>query len=212
MKPLAELVASVAILSLGMSSPIRARDHGTVGQTFPIVEADLLTTIDTRLRTLEANGGIERMNKVFAERSEARIRRPKPVAGVTAASEARQWIYDPTIAIEKDIHDPKGNLVARAGQTVNPLDFVTMRQSLVFVDGDDPAQMDWATRRYSDANAKIIMVNGSPIDAMTTRQRRFYFDQEGRLTGKLGVRHTPAIAQQDGRVVKLSEIVLRRGG
>jgi conjugal transfer pilus assembly protein TraW len=47
---------------------------------------------------------------------------------------------------------------------------------------------------------------------MTTRQRRFYFDQEGRLTGKLGVRHTPAIAQQDGRVVKLSEIVLRRGG
>ncbi|MGO4863318.1 hypothetical protein ACTP2L_07030, partial [Campylobacter jejuni] len=98
------------------------------------------------------------------------------------------------------------------GQTVNPLDFVTMRQSLVFVDGDDPAQMDWATGRYSDANAKIIMVNGSPIDAMTTRQRRFYFDQEGRLTGKLGVRHTPAIAQQDGRVVKLSEIVLRRGG
>ncbi|MCE3590279.1 type-F conjugative transfer system protein TraW, partial [Escherichia coli] len=87
-----------------------------------------------------------------------------------------------------------------------------MRQALVFVDGDSPEQMEWATKRYTDANAKIIMVNGSPIDAMTKRQRRFYFDQEGRLTGKLGIRHTPAVAEQDGRVVKLSEIVLRGQG
>jgi conjugal transfer pilus assembly protein TraW len=213
-KALLETAAFAAILTLGMSTPIRARDHGhgTVGQTFPIAEADLLTTIETRLRTLEANGGIERMNKVFAERSEARIRRPKPVAGVTPASDAREWLYDPTITIDKDIRDPKGNLVAKAGHTVNPLDFVTMRQALVFVDGDSPEQMEWATKRYTDANAKIIMVNGSPIDAMTKRQRRFYFDQEGRLTGKLGIRHTPAVAEQDGRVVKLSEIVLRGQG
>lgn len=212
MKALLETAAFAAILTLGMSTPIRARDHGTVGQTFPIAEADLLTTIETRLRTLEANGGIERMNKVFAERSEARIRRPRPVAGGCDASDAREWLYDPTITIDKDIRDPKGNLVAKAGHTVNPLDFVTMRQALVFVDGDSPEQMDWATKRYTDANAKIIMVNGSPIDAMTKRQRRFYFDQEGRLTGKLGVRHTPAVAEQDGRVVKLSEIVLRGRG
>jgi conjugal transfer pilus assembly protein TraW len=212
-KALLETAAFAAILTLGMSTPIRARDHGTVGQTFPIAEADLLTTIETRLRTLEANGGIERMNKVFAERSEARIRRPpKTVAGVTPASDAREWLYDPTITIDKDIRDPKGNLVAKAGHTVNPLDFVTMRQALVFVDGDSPEQMEWATKRYTDANAKIIMVNGSPIDAMTKRQRRFYFDQEGRLTGKLGIRHTPAVAEQDGRVVKLSEIVLRGQG
>ena len=30
--------------------------------------------------------------------------------------------------------------------------------------------------------------------------------------GKLGVRHTPAVAEQDGRVVKISEIVLRGKG
>ena len=41
------------------------------------------------------------------------------------------------------------------------------------------------------------------------RKRRFYFDQEGRLTGKLGVRHTPAVAVQDGRVMKLTEIKLK---
>ena len=53
------------------------------------------------------------------------------------------------------------------------------------------------------------LVNGSPIEEMTQRKRRFYFDQEGRLTGKLGVRHTPAVAVQDGRVMKLTEIKLK---
>ncbi|WP_031439159.1 conjugal transfer protein TraW, partial [Sphingomonas sp. FUKUSWIS1] len=140
---------------------------------------------------------------------EARVRRPKPVAGITTTTEPRSWAYDPTIVIERDVQDQKGNYIARAGQSVNPLDFVAVHQALVFVDGDDAAQMEWATSQYSDLKAKIILVNGSPIEEMTNRKRRFYFDQEGRLTGKLGIRHTPAVAVQNGRVLKLSEIKLK---
>ena len=69
--------------------------------------------------------------------------------------------------------------------------------------------MEWATSQYSDLKAKIILVSGSPIEEMTERKRRFYFDQEGRLTGKFGVRHTPAVAEQDGKVIKVSEIKLK---
>ena len=83
------------------------------------------------------------------------------------------------------------------------------QDGLVFVNGDSAAEMAWATSQYSDLKAKIILVNGSPIKEMTARKRRFYFDQEGRLTAKLGIRHTPAIAVQDGRVMKLSEIKLK---
>jgi conjugal transfer pilus assembly protein TraW len=144
-----------------------------------------------------------------SKRSEARVRRPKPVAGITATKEPRSWAYDPTIVIERDVQDQKGNYIARAGQTVNPLNFVAVHQALVFVDGDDAAQMEWATSQYSDLKAKIILVNGSPTEEMTNRKRRFYFDQEGRLTGKLGIRHTPAVAVQNGRVLKLSEIKLK---
>ena len=204
-----ELVILFAVSALAMSSVSDASDHGTVGQTFPIVEPDLLSTIEARLQHLQATGSIDRMNAAFAKKAEAKIRRPTPVAGITAASEPRTWAYDPTIMIQQDVRDQKGNLIARAGQTVNPLDFVAMHQALVFVDGDDKAQMAWATSRYDDLKAKIILVNGSPIEEMTARKRRFYFDQEGRLTGKLGVRHTPAVGVQDGRVVKLTEIVLK---
>ena len=188
-----------------------ARDFGQLGQTFPIAEADLLTTIEARLQRAQANGEMDRVNATFAKRVEAKVRRPAPVAGITAAEEPRTWDYDPTITLEREIRDHKGQLIAAAGQRINPLDFVSMRQSLVFVDGDDAAQVDWATQRFTELNAKIIFVNGSPIESMTSRKRRFFFDQEGRITGKFGIRHTPAVVVQTGRLLHVSETVLKPG-
>lgn len=191
---------------------IKARDFGQAGQTFPVIEPDLLSTIEARLKRAEASGELARTNAMFAKRVEGKVRRPPSVAGITPAREARSWDFDPSVTLERDIRDQKGNLIGAAGQRVNPLDFVAIRQDLVFVDGDDADQLAWATARYPDLKAKIIFVNGSPIKEMTKRRRRFYFDQEGKLTGRFGIRHTPAIVSQSGRVMRVSEQVLKPGG
>lgn len=211
------VTGGVAALSLGaavlLMGPIRseAKDYGQAGQTFPVIEADLLATIEARLRRAEASGELARMNTVFARRVEAKVRRPTPVAGITPANAPRSWDYDPTIAIEREVRDHKGNLIAAAGQKINPLDFVAIRQDLVFIDGDDAAQLAWATERYSDLKAKIIFVNGSPIEQMTARKRRFYFDQDGKLTKTFGIAHTPAIVAQAGKIMRVSEVVVKPG-
>src|SRR3546814_11874354 len=83
--------------------------------------------------------------------------------------------------------------------------------ALPIFDGDDAAQLAWAISRYTDLKAKIIFVNGSPIEQMTAKQRRFYFDQEGRLTGTFGIEHTPAVVSQNGRTMRVSEIVVKSG-
>ncbi|WP_419722867.1 type-F conjugative transfer system protein TraW [Sphingobium aromaticivastans] len=202
-------VALGGVLLVGGSMRGEAKDYGHAGQTFPVIEPDLLATIETRLSQAEASGELARMNAAFARRVDAKVRRPDPVAGITPAQEARSWHFDPTVRVEQDIRDPQGRLIAAAGQKINPLDFVTIAQDLVFVDGDDAQQMAWATTRYSDVKAKIILVSGSPIEAMTNRKRRFYFDQEGRLTGKFGIRHTPAVVSPAGKVLAVSELVLK---
>ena len=207
----AALLALVAAaLLLG---PIRgeARDYGQAGQAFPIIEPDLLATIEARLRRAEASGELARMNEVFARRVEAKVRRPKPVEGITPARTARSWDYDPTAVIERDIRDQKGNLIAAAGQRINPLDFVAIRQDLVFIDGDSAAELAWATSRYPDLKAKIIFVSGSPIEQMTAKKRRFYFDQEGKLTSTFGIAHTPAVVSQSGKMMRVSEMVIKPG-
>ena len=81
-----------------------------------------------------------------------------------------------------------------------------LRSPLLFLDGDDPDQLAWALKQ--DANAKLILVRGAPLELMKARQRRFYFDQGGKLTTKFGIRSVPARVRLDGRVLEVSEIAL----
>ena len=200
-------LGGTTLLLVGSAS--EARDYGTAGQAFPIIEPDLLATIEARLRRAEASGELARTNALFAKRVEAKVRRPDPVAGISPAQETRSWDFDPSVRIDHDVRDQKGNMIARAGQKVNPLDFVGIHQDLVFVDGDNAEQMAWACGKYSDVKAKIIFVKGSPIEAMSQRKRRFYFDQEGKLTGRFGIEHTPAVVSQAGRVMRVTEHALK---
>ena len=193
--------------------PGRAIDHGQMGQTWPVIEPDLLSVIKARLDEAKAAGKLDEMNQRFADRVKQRVNRPVPVAGIGPALETRSWEFDPAIVVDNDIRDHKGNLIAVAGQRVNPLAASRLSKKLVFVDGDDPAEVAWAMRLGSDQNAKIIFVDGSPFELMKTHQRRFYFDQEGKLTGHFGIRHTPALVEQKGDVLLVTEqAITRRGG
>jgi conjugal transfer pilus assembly protein TraW len=207
----ASAAGMVVALSVGGSAPSAAKDYGQAGQAFPIIEPDLLSTIEARLKRAEESGELARTNAMFAKRVEAKVRRPTPVAGLSPAEELRAWDFDPSVGIDHDVRDHKGNLIARAGQRINPLDFVAIRQDLVFIDGDDAAQLTWATKRFTDLKAKIIFVDGSPIEQMTALKRRFYFDQEGQLIRRFGIEHTPAVVRQAGKVMRVTETPLPGG-
>ena len=189
------------------TSPVMARDYGQLGTVFPIIEPDLLRVIENRLRSLQASGQIDAANQMFAKRTEAKVRRPDPVSGISAASATKSWLFDPSVTIDHDIRDMKGNLVAKAGSKVNPLDYVLVKTPLVFINGDDEDELAWAVKHYPDP-AKIIMVRGAPLDAMTKFQRRFYFDQNGTLTRRFGIVHTPAAVVQAGKAMRVTETAL----
>ncbi len=191
---------------------VSAADYGQMGQTFPIIEDDMLAVIESRLRHLEATGGIERLQEQMREQAVKSVRRPKPVEGIGPAISRREWLHDPSMVVEDDIRDQKGNVIAARGQKVNPLALVEMRQALVFVNGDSVLEVDWAVKNYTGLNAKIVFVAGSPFDLMKPYQRRFYFDQGGQLTSKFGIRHTPAVVVGAGENLRVSEVPIDRGG
>jgi conjugal transfer pilus assembly protein TraW len=49
---------------------------------------------------------------------------------------------------------------------------------------------------------------------MKEYQRRFFFDQQGQLTAKFGISHTPAVVRASGRLLAIEEVMLppARGG
>jgi conjugal transfer pilus assembly protein TraW len=191
-------------LFVAATPPAAAKDYGQVGTVFTVIEPDMLRVIEMKLKAMQANGQLDAMNQRLADRTRAKVNRPDPVPGIELATKARSWLFDPSIVIDHDIRDHNGTLIAPAGKRVNPLDYVAVTTPLVFIDGDDQAQVAWAMKRFDD-KAKLILVNGAPLDLMTQRQRRFYFDQAGTLTTKFGITHVPAIVVQAGQAMRVSE-------
>ncbi len=64
--------------------------------------------------------------------------------------------------------------------------------------------------RYGARDAKLILVNGAPLEAMSTHKRRFYFDQTGFLSNKFGIAHTPAVVEQAGKVMRITEFAVSK--
>ena len=204
---MSKLILPAALLAVLLCpAPVLARDYGQRGTVFPVIERDLLEQIHSRLTQMERSGETARLNEDLKRRTIARVNRPDPVAGIVRASEARRWQFDPTITLAADIRGAKGELIHAAGTRVNPLDSVGLRADLLFLDGDDPDQLAWALKQA--ANAKLILVKGAPLELMKARQRRFYFDQGGKLTERFGIRSVPARVRQQGRLLEISEIAL----
>lgn len=202
-----------ALLGIALIAvPATAKDYGQQGTTFAISEPDLLDVIRNRLLRLQATGAIEAANRAFASRTIARVRRPEAVPGIVSATAPRAWLVDPSVTVSEDLRDHRGRIVVAKGTRVNPLDTVSLRQSLVFIDGDDAAQVAWARAGAGNVSAKVILVRGSPLELMKAQQRRIYFDQKGTLTTRLGIRAVPAIVEQRGRLLAAREVALPNAG
>ena len=195
------------LVTVLLSSPSLARDYGQQGTHFPIIEPDLLEQIQSRLQTMDKNGDIDRLNQKLKARTIARVNRPKPVAGLVRATKAATRLFDPTITLQADILDHDKRRIWEKGTKVNPLDTVPLRAALIFLDGDDPAQLEWAFAQKSKT-AKLILTKGAPLQLMKARQRRFYFDQGGRLTAHFDIKALPAIVDQQGRMLRIREFAM----
>lgn len=101
-------------------------------------------------------------------------------------------------------------MIVTTGTRVNPLDTVSLRHPLVFLDGDDKSQIDWALARFGGQAAKLILTAGAPLELMKVRQHRFWFDQGGTLIRHFGIHALPATVEQKGRVLVVTEQELTR--
>lgn len=199
------MLTALALLTLSVSSG--AKDLGTWGNVFEPAEQDMLLFIQNRLKGMEQSGELDRLREEATERVKKHAVRPAPVEGLSPATDYRAFSFDPTFTVRETITDTKGNLIARKGDQVNPLDKVPYSQVLFFIDGDDKQQLAWVKKQIAgQTNCKVILVNGNIKDVSDALDERIFFDQAGVLTRKFGFEHIPARVSRDGRVLKVEEI------
>jgi len=186
-----------------------AKDLGVHGRVYPIKERDLLEVLLSKAQSEADSGKWNERVEGWQKKAKEQTARPKgvliPPAKITAAR-----FHDPSIVLPSDIRDGNGNLMYAAGTVVNPLRYTTMTRQLIFIDGDNTKQVNWAIATTNDNpnSYKIILTNGPIMALMKHHNRRLYFDQHQQLTRKLNIQALPALVSQNDLYLKVVEVAL----
>ena len=167
--------------SLGFAAVLEAKDLGTIGETYEIIEPNILEVVYARLQELEADGEFDRLQKEMEQTTREYVNRPRPVEGLLKAEDPYQFEVDLSITLTRDLADHTGRVFARAGTVINPLHFSQFNQKIIVFDGDDPAQVEFAIAQGNEVNSLLVLVSGAPLALMRKHQRRFYFDQQRQI-------------------------------
>ncbi|MBB3122170.1 type-F conjugative transfer system protein TraW [Pseudoduganella violacea] len=203
--PLSRAVPLLVVSALGV---VRADTLATIGPTYAIGEEHLLAMITRRLREKEASGELQRLQQQIVARGRQAVLQPPPLA-LPVASTPRTFYHDPTYVLAQRIVDAKGAVLFPAGTRSNPLDIVPLRRRLLFFDGRDARQVALAERlqaRYAGA-LKPVLTGGAYLELMRRWQRPVYYDQQGALTRRLHITRVPALVSQEGRRLRIDELV-----
>ena len=199
------LVAAAILFSFAA----RAQDLGVIGPVYPIAEPSLLEVILSKLREADKTGVLARLQRETQGKVKRGIEQPAPIARITKTTKARSFYYDPSIVVPYAIADADGKVIVAPGTKVNPLDTVSLSKALLFIDARDAAQVGRARGILDQrgGKVKVILTGGSYLELMRRWKRPVFFDQQGTLTDKLGIRHVPALVSQEGRRLRIDEIL-----
>lgn len=199
------LGVSLMMLSCGIAT---AADLGKHGQVYKIEEKNALDAIYEKLAKMEKTGELAQKKKEAIDRSMHSAKNPKPVKGIIlSAQKKRVFMFDPSMTLSENIVTDEGQLIAPAGTTVNPLDTITMSKSLVFFDGNNQDQVKAVENLLKVHDRKItpVLVNGTWLELTKKWKRQVYFDQDGYLTTRFGIKAVPAVVRQKGKALEVSE-------
>lgn len=182
-----------------------AKDFGQMGNVFLIKEEGFLSMINARLKEVNIELEQEKMTQSVKEK----IENPTPEGSVTKTLLSREFSFDPTCVLSEDVILPCGKVILKAGSKVNPLDHMDFDRVLFFVDSKDRSQIRWLKSQILNATklVRVILVRGNPRKLAEELGINVYFDQFGELVQKFDIRHVPAFMEQDGRVMKITEVM-----
>lgn len=195
--------------SLALAQAGEAAPPVVVGPVYEIKEPSMLDELMKRLKADEASGEMARKLEEGRQRALNSIRNPRANDALARADKGRHWYYDPTITATEDIV-ANGQVVVRAGTSVNPLDRLNWSKLWLFIDGRDSTQVAHARQLATQHRTalKVILTGGSYEQIARSLGFHVYFDQHALLTTRFGIQALPATVRQEGRRLRVDEVKL----
>lgn len=173
-----------------------AKNLGSIGTTWEIQEQSLLALIEQRLQDEFGGKTEDEIKADVQKRVEEKVLRP-PYVELPRATEDSERTFDPSFTVERDLADHKGNVFAKKGQVVNPFNHLSFDRTLIFIDGDDEAQVKWLQGfKAETAIRKVILTKGHVRDINNLLDEWVYFDQNATLIKRFGIKALPTVIDE----------------
>ncbi len=184
------LIALLMILSACANA--YAEDLGIKAQTYPL-DRDAREVFKDIVRQKQRTGELDQFWQNYQAKTIASIKQPAPL-GIKSDYTVRQELRDLRFVMARDMHNEKGQRLVKAGTVVEPLKIQPLVSGLIFIDGRDPQQVDYAIAQGRKQPLKIVLTAGSPYDLRVQYQGHdwwggktipFYFDQRKMIISTL---------------------------
>ncbi len=181
---------------------------GKIGETYPIKENDALMELQEKAKSIDFSKIADK--KVMEQK--IKNFKPETVKKLPVARENRAFLVDMTHALDFDIPDQNGNVLYPKGFKFNPLDFMQMKRTYVFIDGTDADQIAWLQNspHYKRLSTTILLTDGNWYDTRERIKRPVYYAL-GEIVTKFQIECVPAVVRQEGKYMKVEEIQIEKG-
>ena len=183
---------------------LEAKDFGVYGATSFIEEEDLIYFLQERTKHLSEDERDHFMERIQTSAT-SKLKETMEVKGIGKVKVYSFSYFDPSICVDQDIFNHKGEIIVKKWTHFNPLSHFQLHQDLLFFDATDSVQVTWAE---SLSYSQWVLVKGKPMELEEKSCRPVYFDQEGMLIKKFKIHQVPARVSQEGLRLKIEYIPL----
>jgi conjugal transfer pilus assembly protein TraW len=207
------VVTAVVAMCAGAA---RAENLGVKGDTYAL-DRDGAQQMRDAIRAKMRNGELAHFWEDYRDKVLASIKNPASL-GMRIDYTPRTELHSLHFTIGQDYLDQNGQVVVKKGRVVDPLKALPLTMGLLFIDGTDPRQVQWAVERSRHEPLKIVLTAGSPY-LMRVKYKDvewhggmgvpFYFDQRKliintmKLTYGIDISSVPVTMRQKGDQLEL---------
>jgi conjugal transfer pilus assembly protein TraW len=205
-EPAMRCILTVAFLCLLMTSTAVARDLGTFGAVYDIVEKDALKELEEKAKSVDFSKAVDR-NALVKRARDFTPEDVKEMKMIGPARKDRTFLVDMTYTLGRDIKDDKGNIVYPAGYTFNPLNYVVYPRTLVIINGKRPDHIRWfeESSYAKDARVTLLLTDGSYSELSRSLKRPVFYAST-KLIEAFRIQAVPSVVRQSGAFMEVTEV------
>ena len=167
-------------------------DLGVKGPVYK-VDRDAREQMKDIVRAKQKSGEVDKFWRDYRDKTVNAIKNPSPL-GIRTDTSFRSELRDVKFSLPQDYRNEKGVVIARRGTVIEPLKIQPLLTGLIFIDGRDQEQVDYAIATGRKERLKIILTAGSPYDLRVkykdydwngAKTIPFYFDQRKMIINQL---------------------------